>query len=223
VPCPPGTIGGAAPIALAPPGTAEATWLKAGAAEVQPSGTDKAPSEAARPTFAVMTASPIPGEPMTPAPWAHPLPIADPNTGPDWIEYMSDTAESGAERLEVDIDADEVVSPETRLVAEVNAVDEDVMVANGDSGEADETEVAADASPCSALGIEAVVSGVDNAEPSGVDSAELSGDTTCMPVPAVVPATCVAAAASPVRPAELVFCNGAVNGVNAAATDDAPA
>lgn len=151
------------------------------------------------------------------------MPIADPNTGPDWIEYMSETAESGAARLEVDIDADEVVSPETRLVPEVSAVDEDVTVANGDSGDADETEVAAEASPCSALGIAAVVSGVDNAEPSGVDNAELSGDTICMPVPAVVPATCVAAAASPVKPAELVVCSGAVNGVSADATDDAPA
>jgi hypothetical protein len=61
-----------APSALAPPGIAEATWLKAGAAEVQPSGTDNAPSDAARPAFAV-TAPPNSGEPSAPAPGPHPL------------------------------------------------------------------------------------------------------------------------------------------------------
>ena len=42
---------------IAPAGSAEATWLKAGAAEVQPWGTDKAPSEAARPETAVTGAA----------------------------------------------------------------------------------------------------------------------------------------------------------------------
>jgi hypothetical protein len=59
-------------------------------------------------------------------------------------------------------------------------------------------KVAAAESPCSALGIAAEVSGVDNTELCGVDTAEVSGDTTSMPVPAEVPAACVTAAASPV-------------------------
>jgi hypothetical protein len=221
VPCPPGTTGGAAASGLAPPGIAEATWLKAGAAEVQPSGTDNAPSEAARPAFAVTAVPPKSGEPTAPAPGFHPPPSADSNAGsplpralvPDCSEYMSDAAEPGAERLDVDTDADEVI-PDTRPVPEVSTVDEDVAVVNADSGDDDETDVAADASPCTALGIAAVVSG---------DTIELSGDTTCMPVPAVVPATCVAAAAIPVEPAALVLCAGAVNGISVDAADDAPA
>jgi hypothetical protein len=40
---------------------------------------------------------------------------------------------------EVDIDADEAV-PDTRLVPEVSAVDDDVMVVTDDSGDDDETE-----------------------------------------------------------------------------------
>jgi hypothetical protein len=47
---------------------------------------------------------------------------------------------------EVDIDADEA-APETRLVPEVIAVDDDVTVVKDESGDDDETEVAADASP----------------------------------------------------------------------------
>lgn len=212
------------PTAVAPPGIAEATWLKAGAAEVQPSGTDNAPSEAARPTFA-FTAPPKSGEPRPPAPEPHPLPSADSNAGswlptalvPDRIEDTSDTTEFGVEMLAVDIDADEE-SPEARLVPELSTVVEDVTavaVVRDDNGDDDETEVAADASPCSALGIAAGV--------SGVDRTELIGDKICMPVPAVVPATCVAAAARPLEPAELVVCSGAANGVSADATDDAPA
>ena len=56
-PCPPGTTGGIVPGPLAA-GNAEATWLNAGAAEVQPWGIDNAPSEAARPA-AALTAVPL--------------------------------------------------------------------------------------------------------------------------------------------------------------------
>jgi hypothetical protein len=124
----------------------------------------------------------------------------------------------GPDRLDVDTDADEVI-PDARLVPEVSTVDEDVMVVvRAVSGDDDETDVAAaDASPCNVLGIAAVVSGVD-------DRTELSCDTSCMPVVAVVLTTCVAAAASPLRPPpELVVDAGAVNGTSAEAADDAPA
>lgn len=217
---PPGTTGGVASSPL-PAGNAEATWLNAGAAEVQPWGTDNTPSVAARPTPAVAAVPPIPGELKAAAPgptefsadpnaW-NPLPkalVADP------IGFMSELAEPSIEMPEVDIDADEAI-PETRLVPEVSAVDEDVMVVKDDSGDDDETEVAVDASPCSALGIAAEV--------SGVDKIELSGDTTCMPVPADVPPACVTAAANPDNPAGLVVSIGIVNGVNVDAVEAAPA
>jgi hypothetical protein len=54
-----GTTGGVAPGEL-PPGNAEASWLNAGAAEVQPWGIDNAPSEAARPAVAVTAVPPMP-------------------------------------------------------------------------------------------------------------------------------------------------------------------
>jgi hypothetical protein len=71
------TGGGVAPSPLAP-GIAEAAWLKAGAAEVQPWGTDNTPSEAARPTFAVAATLPISGAAKTPVPGLKPLPSAYP-------------------------------------------------------------------------------------------------------------------------------------------------
>jgi len=74
-----GATGGVAPSWLAP-GIAEATWLKVGAAEVQPWGTDNTPSVAARPTFAVTAAEPNPDEPRTCAPEPQPVLSADPNT-----------------------------------------------------------------------------------------------------------------------------------------------
>jgi hypothetical protein len=43
-------------------GNAEATWLNAGAAEVQLWGTDSVPSEAARPAVAVTAVPPGPDE-----------------------------------------------------------------------------------------------------------------------------------------------------------------
>jgi len=216
-----GATGGVAPRSLAP-GIAEARWLKAGAAEVQLCGTDNTPSVAARPTFAVTAAEPIPDEPRTCAPEPQPVLSADPNTWnslpnalvDDPIEFISGPAEPSIEMPEVDIDADQA-APETRLVPEVIAVDDDVTVVKDESGDDDETEVAADASPCSTLGIAAEVSGVDNIE--------LSGDTTCMPVPADVPAACVTAAASPANPAGSVVWAGAVNGVNVDAAEDVPA
>jgi hypothetical protein len=61
-------------------GNADETWLNAGAAEVQPCGTDNAPSDAARPTPAVTAAFPIPPEPNTPVPEPIPLPRLDPKS-----------------------------------------------------------------------------------------------------------------------------------------------
>jgi hypothetical protein len=215
-----GMTGGVAPSPLAV-GNAGATWLKAGAADAQPGGTDNAPSEAARPTPAVIAAPPIPDEPEAPAAELHPLLSVDPRTGNPLpkgllaapIELMSEFAEPSMDIPDVDI-AD-VAGPDSRLVAEVSAVDDDVIVVNDDSVDDDETEVAVEASPCSALGTAAEVSGVDNVE--------LSGDTTCRPVPAEVPAAWVTAAANPVNPAGLVVCAGGVNDVNAEAAADAPA
>ena len=221
---PPGTAGGVASTPLAA-GIAEATWLKAGAAEVQPWGTDNTPSEAARPIPAVTAASLIPGEPTALAPEPQPLLSTDPNAwNPlpnvlvvDPIEFISELAEPSIDMPEVDIDADEA-APDTRLVPEVSAVD-DVMVVDV----VDETEVAADASPSAALGIATEVRGVDNTELTCVDTAAASCDTVCTPVPAEVPAACVTAAASPAAPAGLVVSSGIVKAVNVAAAAAAPA
>ncbi len=218
---PPGTTGDVAPSSpLA--GNAEATWLNAGAAEVQPWGTDNPPSEADRPTSAATAAPPMPGELNAP-PEPTPLLNADPNawnplpTAPvaEPIEFMSEPAEPSIEMPEVNIDADEA-APDTRLVPDVNAVDDEVTVVRDDSGDVDDDDVAVDASPSSALGIAAEVSGVDNTELSGVD-------TVCMPVPAEVPAACVTAPTSSVTPAGLVVCSGVVKAVNVDAAEDAPA
>ena len=212
-PGPPGTTGGVAPSPLAA-GNAEATWLNAGAAEVQPWGTDNAPSEAARPAAAVTAVPPMPGELTAPAPELAPVLSADPNTWnplpkalvADPIEFMSEPAEPSIEMPEVDIDADEAV-PDTRLVPDVSAVDDEVRVVKDDSGDVDDEDN---------------VAGIA-AEVRGVDSAEVSGDTVCAPVPAEVPAACVTAAACPPTPAGLVVCSGVVNGVNVDAADAAPA
>ena len=212
-PGPPGTTGGVAPSPLAA-GNAEATWLNAGAAEVQPWGTDNAPSEAARPTPAVTAVPPMPGELKAPAPEPQPLLSADPNAwNPlpkalvvDPIEFMSEPAEPSVEMPEVAIEADEAV-PDTRLVPDVSAVDDEVIVVKDDSGDVDDEDN---------------VAGIA-AEVSGVDSAEVSGDTVCAPVPAEVPAACATAAACPPTPAGLVVCSGDVNGVNVDAAEAAPA
>lgn len=226
---PPGTTGDVACSSL-PAGDADATWLNAGAAEVQPCGTDNPPSAADRPTSAVTAAPPMVGE-LNVAPEPAPLLSADPNA---WnplpnapvaepIEFISEPAEPSIDMPEVSIDADEAV-PDTRLVPDVNAVDDEVRVVRDDSGDVDDdVAVAIDASPSSALGVAAEVSGVDNTELSGVVTAEASGDTVCAPVPAEVPAACVTAAASPVIPAELVVSGGVVKAVNVVATEEAPA
>lgn len=210
---PPGTTGGGAPSPLAA-GNADATWLNAGAAEVQPWGTDNTPSEAARPAAAVTAAPPMPGELKAPAPELTPVLSGDPNTCkplPKALvaepnEFMSELAEPSIEMPEVDIDAAEAV-PDTRLVPDVSAVDDDVRVVKDDSGDVDDEDN---------------VAGIA-AEVSGVDSAEVSGDTVCAPVPAEVPAACATAAASPADPPGLVVCSGIVNAVNVDAADDAPA
>ena len=212
-PGPPGTTGGVAPSPLAA-GNAEATWLNAGAAEVQPWGTDNAPSEAARPAAAVTAVPPMPGEPTAPAPELAPVLSADPSAWnplpkalvADPIEFMSELAEPSVEMPEVAIEADEAV-PDTRLVPDVSALDDDVRVVKDDSGDVDDEDN---------------VAGIA-AEVRGVDSAEVSGDTVCAPVPAEVPAACATAPACPPTPAGLVVCSGIVNGVNVDAADDAPA
>ena len=145
-PGPPGTTGGVAPSPLAL-GNAEATWLNAGAAEVQPWGTDNAPSEAARPAAAVTAVPPMPGELTAPAPELAPVLSADPNAWnplpkalvADPIEFMSEPAEPSVEMPEVAIEADEAV-PDTRLVPDVSAVDDDVRVVKDDSGDVEDED-----------------------------------------------------------------------------------
>ena len=211
---------GGVPASPLPPGNpAEGTWLNAGAAEVQPWGTDNTPSDAARPALAVTADSPSPDELKTPAPELTPLLSVEPNApnplpkalvaGPN--EFMSEPAEPSAETPDVTSDADDAV-PDSRLAADVADVDDELRVVNDDSGDVDdEVDVAADATP----GITALDSGADNIE--------LIGDTTCMPVPAEVPAACVTAALSPANPAGLVVSSGVVNDANVDAADDAPA
>jgi len=195
-----------------PAGNAEATWLNAGAAEVQPWGTDIAPSDAARPAVAVTAVPPKPGELNAPAPEPTPVLITDPDIWKLWANvpvavpnaFISEPAEPSIETPEVAIDPDEA-APETRLVPDVTA-DDDVRVVKDERGDV-EVEVEDDA--------------IVDANPGS--AAELSGATVWAPVPAEVPAACVTAAAIPANPEELVVSSGVVNGVNAAAADDAPA
>ena len=155
----------------------------------------------------------MPGELKAPAPEPQPLLSADPNAWnplpkalvADPIEFMSELAEPSVEMPEVAIEADEAV-PDTRLVPDVSALDDDVRVVKDDSGDVDDEDN---------------VAGI--AEVMGVDSAEVSGDTVCAPVPAEVPAACATAAACPPNPAGLVVCSGDVNGVNVDAAEAAPA
>lgn len=191
-----GPLGATGGVALSPlaAGNAGETWLSAGAAVVQPWGTDNTPSEAARPTPAVTAAPLMAGELTAAAPGPTPLLNAGPkivNPLPtvlvDWIEFISELAEPSIARPEADIDADEPV-PDTRLVADVSdASDDELVVLTDDTGDEDDVAEAVDASPCSALGIAAEVSGVDNTELTGVETADVSGDTVCAPVPADVP------------------------------------
>jgi hypothetical protein len=135
------------------PGSAEPTWLNAGADEAQLCGTDSMPTVAARPTPAATWALPIPGAPNMPVPEPTPLPTADPN-------LMSELAEPIIDMPEVDIDPDEPV-PDARLVPDMSAVDDDIRVVNDESGDVDD------------------VDGIDEAVEAspGVDIAVVSGDT----------------------------------------------
>jgi hypothetical protein len=195
---------------IPPAGSAEATWLKAGAAEVQAWGTDKTPSEAARPEAADTAA---PGEPQALAPMfsddlniGNPLlrvPAADPS------DFTSGPDEPIIAIPEVSIDA-EAVAPEVRPCPTASAaLDDDVEAVSDDSGEVElEDDVAADETACTALGIVAV----------------LNCDTVCAPVPATVPAAWVTEAPAPTAPDGLVVVSfGAVKGAKAEAADDAPA
>ena len=217
-----GATGAEAPTSLAV-GNADGTWLNVGAAEAQPWGTDNAPSVAARPAFAVTAVPPIPGEPRAPASEPRPGFSADPNTwNPPPEALVVDPSEFMTEPAEPSIDAGEAM-PDTRLVPDDNAVDDELRAVKDDSGVVDvEDVVAVDASASAALGSAADVSGVDNVELSGVDSAEVSGVTVCKPVPADVPVACVTAAASAVNPVGSVASTGVANGVNVDAAAAAP-
>ena len=139
-----GVTGDAPPMPLAA-GKAGETWLNAGAADAQPGGTDNTPSEAARPTPAVTAAPPMPGEPTAPAPDPTPLPNTDPNTcNPlpaaalvDWTEFISELAEPSIAMPEEDIDADAAV-PDSRLVPDVAAVDDELRVLTDETGDDDD-------------------------------------------------------------------------------------
>ena len=184
-----------------PAGSAEATWLNAGAAEVQPGGTDRAPSEAARLDAADTAAA---GEPKAPAPEPVPMFSDDLNIGKPPPKplvagpkaFAIDPEDPSIETAEVSIDAVEVV-PEARLVPAVIAVLDDV-----------EVEVVSDGSACTAVGVVATA---------------VSGDTAWALVPAGVPAAWATAAAIPAVPEEVVVACGGVNGVTIDAADDAPA
>lgn len=207
-----GLVGTTGVVTRAPPGNAEGTWLNAGAAEVQPWGTDIAPSDAARPAVALTVVPPMPGELNAPAPEPSPVFITDPDIWKVWANvavagpnvFISEPAEPSIETPEVAIDADDA-APETRLVPDV-AADDDVRVVKEERGDV-EVEATVDANPGRAPGT----------------AAELSGATVWAPVPAEVPAACVTAAAIPATPEGLVLSSGVVNGVNADAADDAPA
>lgn len=226
---PNGAVGELAAAGCGPPswpalGNAEGTWLKAGAAEVQPGGTDNAPNVAARPTPALTAVSPIPGELKAPTPEPRPGFSADPNTWNPLPEALVvDPTEFITEPAEPSIDADEA-APDIRLVPDVTAVDDELRAVS-DSGEVDVVveDVAVAARPSSAVGTAADVSGAGNVELSGVVTADASGETICAPVPAEVPAACVTAAAIPANPAGSVVGSGVVNGAIVAAAEDAPA
>jgi hypothetical protein len=183
-PGPPAATAGAALLLM--PGSAEPTWLNAGADEAQLCGTDIMPTVAARPTPAATCALLIPGAPKTLVPEPKPSPTANPNVwkwppnppavGP--TDDMNELAGPIAEMPEVDIDTAEPV-PDTRLVPDVSAVDEVVHDdSDDDSGVVDTAEVSgADTAELSGADT-AEVSGVDTAEVSGVDTAEVSGVDT---------------------------------------------
>jgi hypothetical protein len=189
-----------------PAGSAEATPPKAGAAEVQPWGTDKAPSEAARPETADTAG---PGEPTALVPMVsddlnigNPLPKV-PGTNPS--DFITDPEDPSIATPEVSIDTEEV-APEVRPCTDASAVlDDEVEAVTDDSGvvELEDDNPDADASVCSALG--AVVA--------------LTCDTAC----ALVPAAWATVVPGPAPPDEVVVAFGAVKGARAEAADAAPA
>ena len=204
-------------------GNAEPTWLNAGAAEAQLCGTESVPREAACPAAAVTWALPIPGPPNPPVHEPKPLFSVNPNIR-IWLaktallgprDPPSEPAELIAEKPNVDIDAAELV-PETRLIPEVSAVDDDVRVVTSVRGEADDEddiEEAMEASSASASGAKPLT-GADSAKLSGVDIAVVNGATVCAPVPAEVLIAWATASDCAVNPAGLVVGAGTVNGLS---------
>jgi hypothetical protein len=167
----PGLAAATAGTALAPvAGTIEETWLNAGAAEVQPCGTDSTPRVAARPTLAVIAALPIPAELTALEPT--PLPNVDPHAcrplvrtlAAGLIDFISALAEPSNARLEPDID--ELV-PEAMPVAEpsaVAAVDDELTPETVELVVDDDVADAVEATPDAVSGATAaVLSGVDTA------------------------------------------------------------
>lgn len=177
---PAATAGAALPLM---PGSAEPTWLNAGADEAQLCGTDSMPTEAARPTPAATWALLIPDEPKTLVPEPKPSPTANPNVwkwppNPPAVGPTDDINELGpiAEMPKVDIDAAEPV-PDARLPADESAVGNEARVAHDDAGDVDDEDAiddVAEASPCTRLGAVAVVSWADSVEVSWVDITELN-------------------------------------------------
>jgi len=166
-------VGTTGVVTRAPLGNAEGTWLNAGAAEVQPWGTDNGPSDAARPAVAVTAVPPKPGELNAPAPEPTPVLITDPDIWKLWANvavagpnvFISEPAEPSIETPEADIETPEA-APETRLVPDVTA-DDDVRDVKDERGDVEvEDEATVDANPGSA--------------------AELNGATVWAPVPAEV-------------------------------------
>lgn len=213
---PAGSPGDTAGVALMPaPGNAEPTWLNAGAAAAQLCGTERVPSEAARPKPAVIWALPTP-EPKAPFPELKPSPKVKLNIR-IWLARTADLgprdppsepAEPIAERPRVDIDVAEP-APDARPMPEVNAVDDGVTIDNNDSGDADgedDIEEAIEASSASASGATTVV--------SGVDIAVVNGATVCAPVPTAALTAWATASDCAATPAGLVVCAGTVNGLS---------
>jgi len=169
LPDPTGAAGGVALMLVA--GNAEPTGLNAGAAEVQPCGTESIPSWAARPTLAVIWAVLMPDMPSMPVPELKPLPTANPNVW-KWLPNRpvvgaTDCMSEPADMPKVDIDATEPL-PDARPES---AVGNEVAAAQDGSDE-DDVEVA-EASPGSTSDPAAVVSGADITELIWLDIIEL--------------------------------------------------
>ena len=108
----------------------------------------------------------MPGELNGPAPEPMPVLITDPEIWKLWANvavtgprvFISEAAEPSIETPEADIDPDEA-TPATRLVPDVTA-DDDVIVVNEESGDVEvDVEAAVDANPGRAPGTAAVLNG----------------------------------------------------------------